>query len=107
MPDEFKAEELDQFINSGDRVINSFFVGREALQMEIDELNQTIMQRHQENVSGVANGMTQVIYGAPGIGKSSLLEKIKQNCIDQMNNDKKGPKTIPVMLNGPENLSFD
>jgi len=107
MPDAFKAKELNRFIKSRDRVINPFFVGREALQMEIDELNQTIMHRHQENVSGVANGMTQVIYGAPGIGKSSLLEKIKQNCIDQMNNDKQGPKTIPVMLNDPENLTFE
>ena len=107
MHDEFKAKELNRFIKSRDRVINPFFVGREALQMEIDELNQTILHRHQENVSGVANGMTQVIYGAPGIGKSSLLEKIKQNCIDQLNNDKQGPKTIPVMLNDPENLTFE
>lgn len=107
MPDEFKAKELDQFINSGDRVINSFFVGREVYQKKIDKLNQTIVQRHQENVSDVADGMTQVIYGTPGIGKSSLLEKIRQNCIDQLNNDTPGPKTIPVMLNGPENLSFD
>ncbi len=107
MPDAFKAEELDQFINSGDRVINPFFVGREVYQKKIDKLNQTILQRHKKNVSGVANGMTQVIYGAPGIGKSSLLEKIKQNCIDQLNNDTPGPKTIPVMLNDPKNLTFE
>jgi len=107
MPDEFKAKELNQFINSGDRVINPFFVGREVYQKKIDKLNQTIVQRHQENVRDVADGMTQVIYGTPGIGKSSLLEKISQNCIDQLNNDTPGPKTIPVMLNGPENLSFD
>ncbi len=107
MPEEFKAKELENFIVDRDRVINPFFVGREALQMEIDKLTKRIAQRHQENISGVANGMTQVIYGAPGIGKSSLLEKIRQNCIDQLNNDTPGPKTIPVMLNGPENLSFD
>ena len=107
MHDEFKAKELENFIVDRDRVINSFFVGREVYQKKIDKLNQTIVQRHQENVSGVANGMTQVIYGAPGIGKSSLLEKIRQNCIDQLNNDTPGPKTIPVMLNDPENLSFE
>ncbi len=55
MPDAFKAEELDQFINSGDRVINPFFVGREVYQKKIDKLNQTIVQRHQENVSDVAD----------------------------------------------------
>jgi len=107
MPDEFKAKELNQFINSGDRVINPFFVGREVYQKKIDELTQTIVQRHQDNVGDVADGMTQVIYGAPGIGKSSLLKKIRQNCIDQLNNDKQGPKTIPVMLKDPENLSFE
>ncbi|MCY4446673.1 MAG: hypothetical protein OXC02_09465 [Rhodobacteraceae bacterium] len=107
MPDAFKAKELDQFINSRDRVINPFFVGREVYQKKIDKLNQTIVQRHEENVSGVANGMTQVIYGAPGIGKSSLLEKIRQNCIDQLNNKERGPKTIPVMVNDSANLSFE
>jgi len=107
MPDEFKAKELNQFINSGDRVINPFFVGREVYQKKIDQLTQTIVQRHQDNVGDVADGMTQVIYGAPGIGKSSLLKKIRQNCIDQLNNDKQGPKTIPVMLKDPENLSFE
>jgi len=107
MPDEFKAKELNQFINSGDRVINPFFGGREVYQKKIDKLTKRIAQRHEENVSDVADGMTQVIYGAPGIGKSSLLKKIRQNCIDQLNNDTPGPKTIPVMLNDPENLSFE
>jgi len=107
MPDEFKANELNNLIIDRDRVINPSFAGREILQTKIDKLAKRVAQRQQEKVSGVANGMTQVIYGAPGIGKSSLLEKIRQNCINKMNNKIQGPITIPVMVNDSANLSFE
>ena len=104
----FETENLQQFLYDEDRTINPFFTGRKDLQTRIAEKSKLINHKLKiKSPGGPANGQTQVIQGAPGIGKTSLLEKIKQNCIDQLNNESEDNKTIPVMINDPGNLSFD
>ncbi|MDE2674648.1 MAG: hypothetical protein OXH65_06010, partial [Paracoccaceae bacterium] len=62
-------------------MINPFFSGRKELQYRIDQKSKIISQDYLKDPgSNPAGGQTQVIQGPPGIGKTSLLEKIRQNC---------------------------
>ncbi|MXZ49649.1 MAG: hypothetical protein F4073_07935 [Rhodobacteraceae bacterium] len=88
-------------------MINPFFSGRKELQYRIDQKSKIISQDYLKDPgSNPAGGQTQVIQGPPGIGKTSLLEKIRQNCIDQLNDESVSHKTIPVMIADPANLTF-
>ncbi len=104
----FDAKGLQQFLFREDRMINPFFTGRKNLQYRIDQKSKIIGQDYLEDPgSNPAGGQTQVIQGPPGIGKTSLLEKIRQNCIDQLNDETVAYKTIPVMIADPANLTFN
>ena len=103
----FDTEGLQQFLFREDRMINPFFTGRKDLQYRIDQKSKIIGQDYLKDTdSNPAAGQTQVIQGPPGIGKTSLLEKIRQNCIDQLNDESVDHKTIPVMIADPANLTF-
>ena len=104
----FDTGELRIFLYDEDRTIIPFFSGREDLQTRIEKSSEVISHKLITQSPGEpAAGMTQLIQGAPGIGKTSLLEKIKLNCIEQLNNESDDHKTIPVMINDPGYLSFD
>lgn len=108
MPKTFDAKGLLDFLIDEDRMINPFFTGREDLQYRIDQKSKLISQKYLKDPgSNPAGGQTQVIQGPPGIGKTSLLEKIRQNCIDQLNDETVAYKTIPVMIADPANLTFN
>ena len=108
MAKSFDAKGLQEFLIEEDRMINPFFTGREDLQNRIDQKSKLISQKYLRNPkSNPAAGQTQVIQGPPGIGKTSLLEKIGQNCIDQLNDESVSDKIIPVMIADPANLTFN
>ena len=108
MAKSFDAEGLQEFLFREDRMINPFFTGRKELQSRI-EFNSKIIGRDYLNdpYSNPAAGETTIIQGPPGIGKTSLLEKIRRNCIDQLNDETVDHKTIPVMIADPANLTFN
>ena len=107
MAKSFNAEGLQDFLIDEDRMINPFFTGREDLQYRIEQKSKLISQKYLKgSSSNPAGGQTQVIQGPPGIGKTSLLEKIRQNCIDQLNDESVSRKTIPVMVTNPRILTF-
>ena len=104
----FDAIELHNLLIDEDRMINPFFSGRKDLQYRIDQKSKLISQKFLRSTNcNPAGGQTQVIQGPPGIGKTSLLEKISQNCIDQLNDESVDHKIIPVMIADPVNLTFD
>ena len=108
MTKDFDFGALRSFLFEEDRTINPFFVGREDLQTKIAEKSKVISRKHLEKSAGEpAGGMTQIIQGPPGIGKTSLLEKIKQNCIDQLNDESEDFKTIPIYISNPDYLSVE
>ncbi len=107
MPKTFDAKGLQRFLFCEDRMINPFFTGRKDLQYRIDQKSKIIGQDYLKDPgSNPAGGQTQVIQGPPGIGKTSLLEKIRQNCIEQLNDETVDDKIIPVMIADPVNLTF-
>ncbi|MYG42288.1 MAG: hypothetical protein F4203_03970 [Rhodobacteraceae bacterium] len=108
MAKSFYAEGIHRFLIKKDRTINPFFVGRKDLQYRIDRKSKIISQKYMNDPgSNPAGGQTQVIQGPPGIGKTSLLEKIKQNCIEKLNDQTESYKIIPVMVSNPTRLSHD
>ena len=108
MAQSFDAKNLQRFVGAVDRRINPFFIGRSDLLTRIDFISKNIGLEYRENPnSNPAEGSTHVIMGAPGIGKTSLLEKIKLTCIEQLNDEATQFKIIPVMIKDPVNLSFE
>ncbi|MCY4184938.1 MAG: ATP-binding protein [Rhodobacteraceae bacterium] len=104
----FDAEGIHRFLTKKDRMINPFFTGRKELQSRIEFNSKIIGQDYLEDpYSNPAAGETTIIQGPPGIGKTSLLEKIRRNCIDQLNDETVDHKTIPVMIADPANLTFN
>ncbi len=108
MTKSFDFKNLHRFVGGVDRRINPFFTGRSDLLTRIDFISKNIGLEYQDNPSSnPAEGSTHVIMGAPGIGKTSLLEKIKLTCIEQLNDESTQFKIIPVMIKDPVNLSFE
>ena len=107
MPDTFLASELKDFLGSTDRELNDFFTGRDDLRTGIIRKSGLISKKYQDRASSApAEGSTIVIQGPPGIGKTSLLEKIRQDCLAKLNRNESGQRTIPVMIKDPGELSF-
>ncbi|MCY3725046.1 MAG: hypothetical protein F4203_03135 [Rhodobacteraceae bacterium] len=108
MTKSFDAEGIHRFLTKKDRMINPFFTGRKELQSTIEFNSKIIGQDYLKDPnSNPAAGETTIIQGPPGIGKTSLLEKIRQNCIEQLNDDAVNDKIIPVMIADPANLTFN
>ena len=104
----FLADELKDFLVSDDRSLNPFFTGREDLRAEINYLSGVISKEQLSKLHrDPADGSTVIIQGPPGIGKTSLLAKIRQECIAKLNRNEGKTKTIPVMIKNSANLSYE
>ncbi len=108
MTNSFDTEKLQDFLSTEDRQINPFFTGRRNIQFSIEVKSKNIGLKYSKDPSSKpAAGETQVIMGAPGIGKTSLLSKISQNCIAELNDASCNHKIIPVIIDTPSILTFD
>ena len=108
MAKSFDTEGLNVFLYTEDRNINPFFTGRNGLQLRVEIKSKIISNNYlNDPTKNPAGGQTQIIQGPPGIGKTSLLEKIKQNCIEKLNDQTESYKIIPVMVSNPTRLSHD
>ena len=108
MTNSFDTEKLQDFLSTEDRQITPFFFGRKNIQFSIEVKCKNIgLEYSKDSSSKPAAGETQVIMGAPGIGKTSLLSKIRQNCIAELNDESCNHKIIPVIIDTPSILTFD
>ncbi len=102
----FKAKELRIFTSQSDRTINPFFVGRDAIINAVDTACQDVRRRYQEKTSDIpAEGWTQLIQGAPGIGKTSLLTRMRMKCLERLGNNVDAHKIIPIFIATPDDLT--
>ena len=69
-------EGLARFIRSTDRSAPPYFAGRKRLLLDIEDACMDVWHCH-ENRLTQEKGLTRMIYGAPGAGKSSILEYLR------------------------------
>ena len=104
----FDVQGVRDFITDDDRVINPFFVGRENIIARVNERVQRVNARRQERVKGgPAKGMMQLIQGAPGVGKTSVLNEIEHQCIQNLTANPDVHRVIPVIIGDSKRLSVE
>ncbi len=102
----FKLAALQEFIDSDDRRLNPFFVGRDDIMSNIMRAAHSIAV-HDPTASSVwpAKGRMQLIQGPPGIGKTSLLDALNEHCLDGVKDNDNAPFILPVMIPEAKALS--
>ncbi len=97
--------------HSNDRNPPPYFAGRRDILSEIEKTCISIWQRHESNARQL-HGLTRIIYGAPGAGKSSTLENLQHlwsldfyATIDRTDSTLQEP--TPVMLYSADSQIFD
>ncbi len=116
-------KDLKEFAITKDRYLTSNFAGRKTEIARISNWIRDVQNRHQDGVNKPAAGATMLIQGAPGAGKTSLIDKLKQDWIasaeeeikfmDGSPNQGRLPSTPDVVsidaeaLNSPETLEAD
>ncbi len=106
MSQHFKPEELQTFIDLDDRHINPFFVGRDDVMNDIMRVAYSIATHDpQESDDWPAKGRMQLIQGAPGIGKTSLLDALSKRCLERIGDNDNSPFVMPVMIADAKALS--
>ena len=96
-------EGLARFIQTKDRNAPPYFAGRKRLLSDIEDACSEVWHCH-ENRLAQNKGSTWMIYGAPGAGKSSILEYLQYAwqqgaymTLDAAGRERPGP--TPMMLN--------
>lgn len=77
----FDVEKIQDFLDQGDKSPPPVFVGRGDVLRDIEAAGETAWQGQSETVAGEqasrgVPGMTRVLQGAPGAGKSSVLSEL-------------------------------
>ena len=77
----FDPEKLHDFLARGDKSPPPVFVGRDGVLKDIEEAGATAWKGRSETIAGKqvqhgVAGMTRIVQGAPGAGKSSILAKL-------------------------------
>ena len=96
-------EGLDEYVHEfRDRGVPPYYAGRQKILSEIEDACAAIWKRHRDGRSQT-EGLTRVIYGAPGSGKSSTLVHLHDEWLggsyvssNKDGSDREGP--APVMV---------
>ncbi len=90
-------EGLREFIEARDRSDPPYFAGRKEVIADIETVCRTMWQRHTAGAPQ-HKGMTRIIHGAPGAGKTSLLGHRKQQWSQSRGRPVAGTGPKPRML---------
>ncbi|MCY4543441.1 MAG: hypothetical protein OXB95_13775, partial [Rhodobacteraceae bacterium] len=74
---EKQIKDLAQFIRDRDRSVPPYYAGRADMLADIEECCLDLWKRR-KGKEPQASGMTRILYGAPGAGKSSTLMHLKR-----------------------------
>ena len=95
-------EGLARYIRTQDRSAPPYFAGRRRLLSDIEDACMDVWHCHKNRLAQI-EGMTRVIYGAPGAGKSSVLKYLRYAwqqdaymTLDAAGGERPGP--TPAML---------
>ncbi len=100
-------EELAKFIRDDDRAFNPIFVGRDDIMDKIRLLAHDIAWHDPESPDRrPARGKMQLIQGAPGIGKTSLLYRLAMQCRPLEAREANYPYVLPVTIPASSLLSL-
>ena len=77
----FDPEKLHDFLARGDKSPPPVFVGRDGVLKDIEEAGATAWKGRSETIAGKqvqhgVAGMTRIVQGAPGAGKTSILAEL-------------------------------
>ena len=95
-----QIEDLAQFIRAKDRSVPPYYAGRADMLADIEKCCLDLWKWH-KGKGPLFSGMTRILYGAPGAGKSSTLMHLERKW-----NAAKGRKFAPRMLYLPTPKSF-
>ncbi len=108
MVEQLKRDALNAFIDLGDRAQTPIFVGRDEIMSEILRLARRIHQHDpQTSKEWPAQGKMRLIQGAPGIGKTALLNSLRAHCRTAVDRPRNQPFILPVMIPEARDLSRD
>ncbi len=104
----FDAQGVRNFIIARDRVINPVFVGRDDIMSRVNDcVNLVNIRRQTQAMGNPAEGLMQLIQGAPGVGKSSLLRALEHHHIQRLKKASNDHKVIPIVISDTKGLSVD
>ncbi|MCY4541102.1 MAG: hypothetical protein OXB95_01710, partial [Rhodobacteraceae bacterium] len=72
-----QIKNLKQFIRAKDRSVPPYYAGRADMLADIEECCLDLWKQRKDEVP-LFSGMTRILYGAPGAGKSSTLMHLER-----------------------------
>jgi len=97
MTPKFDRNGLQTFIDGGEKSPPPIFAGRRRLLEEIEKAGRLVWQGAGAKAHGIP-GKTQIIQGAPGAGKSSILAELQARSLAALNNPRDNHQVIPRIL---------
>ncbi len=93
----FDRNGLQEFIDAGEKSPPPVFVGRRHLLEEVERTGRLVWRGMGAKAHGIP-GKTQIIQGAPGAGKSSILAELQARSLAALNQTRTNDQVVPRVL---------
>ncbi len=103
----FDVQGIKDFIVARDRQHNRFFVGRtDTIRCIAECLSLVSVRSKDKRATGhPAKGLMQLVQGAPGVGKTSLLDELTARYMAWLASGDAAHKVIPIVISNTKRLS--